>query len=347
LNFAPPGSLVVQPVVAGSGANTVAVLPSATPQTASLPAVDQVFQYPLSLTTNELVNIGANTDIKGNVQISSVNSQNNATAVLNAGGIIEGTLSGNAGLPNVAPSVVAPTGAGNQISNTSNVYADADLYNSGTNPNGNPNTPLNTTRVGANQTPAINDANLAQVLPAPALIETGSSLPDFASTGNNLPAGDYAVSALDTGSSSQFPSSVTVGSPVRLFVQDGNVNSDGSAVNISSNVLSTAALNATNFQIWYSGVNPININLTNGSGGPGVFNGTIYAPNATVTTSGNGIFTGAIVAGVTQINHQGSLNLRTDLSTPGGAGPGLSYNYGATGSVLTGYKPVTWEEPQL
>jgi hypothetical protein len=349
LNFAPPARLVVQAV---TGPSNATVTPAANAATATqLLAVNQVFQYPLTLTTNEFTSIGLNTDILGNVQVASVNSLQNATAIMN-GGLIEGTLTGNSSLPNVAPTVSANQD-NSAIAIGNNVVSDADLYNTGTagnpgtNPNGNPSNVLPTNRVGANQTPAVNSAGLSQALAAPPLNVAGASLPDFSATNNKLPTGDYTVTGLDTSNAAQFPSAVVAGAasgstPVRLFVQDSSASS--TALNISSNMLSNASTDASNFQIWYSGSNNININLVPGAS----FYGTIYAPNATVTTTGNGQFYGAIVAGTANIQHQGGLNLRVDLSAPSSAGPGLLFSSDSTsGAYLTGYKPVTWEEPQL
>ncbi|MBX3137715.1 hypothetical protein KF707_15940 [Candidatus Obscuribacterales bacterium] len=82
------------------------------------------------------------------------------------------------------------------------------------------------------------------------------------------------------------------------------------------------------------------------------FNGLIYAPNAPVSITGTGTFTGAVIGQSVSISLSGDLKIVSDLNnvnqkTDKGKENrqyGLNYNLGEDGSIVYGWKPVSWSE---
>ena len=161
-------------------------------------------------------------------------------------------------------------------------------------------------------------------------------------------SGDFTSVGFDNSSSpmATYGSSGATATPTRVFIQDNQ-----STVQIDVANLTTPNGFPANFQIWYSGGSPLNLDLTSSSGGAGSFNGMIYAPFAQVNITGNGSFTGAMVANSINVTSKGSINIANNLSTSSGVSAsapnsGLSYSSsGGSGVDQVAYwTPVSWQE---
>lgn len=173
----------------------------------------------------------------------------------------------------------------------------------------------------------------------PVSAPTNSSLPpvDYSLNGKPLDTGSYSVSSLDTNSGS-----ASITSPVKLFVQDGATTAT-SALQINASQLQNTG-SPQNLQIWYNGTRAINLNLNTN------FNGLIYAPNAPISISGIGGFSGALVGDVVRLTNKGSVLIDTSLQSLTGdaqASNGLTYTNitsAASAQLPLGYRSVTWQE---
>jgi hypothetical protein len=303
--------------------------------------------YELTLASNELFQLsGATTVLQGNVQVSSVLSGGNPVANYTPNGSsINGTVEIN-GQPQ---STLSGT-SGLQRNSGDNIFADADKVNSvnaalqnnplrfGTN---------NTQPFGSQLTPAI-----AQNTMAPGINASSStaSLPDLTTlpkvSGLGILApGDYQTATLDTSGVGGGVPPVSITGPTRVFVNGQALAANSNfAVNVDSKALQNTG-DPQNLQIWYNGNLPVNINVSSGNS----FKGLVYAPNAKVNLSGSGTFEGSVVGANVAVTMSGNLNLRTDLSPQSGTKPSggnvPTYQFKpTTGSVVTGYRAVTWQE---
>lgn len=182
---------------------------------------------------------------------------------------------------------------------------------------------------------------------------TTSPLPkpsDFAS----IESGSYTSTSVDFASPGN---TATIGGPVKIYIQDGStaqVTNPEIAASIKASALvnnPTEGLDGTaaaqNFQIWYSGSRPINIDL----GENGTFKGLIYAPNAPITVTGRGILKGALVGNDVTVTPSGATKfvIDTNLQDANNSqtkASGLTYLTSASTNqiLIHGYKAVTWQE---
>jgi hypothetical protein len=292
--------------------------------------------YNLTVATNTQATIGAGTTLAGNLSVLTAMNGDGVPTGTTAGfnSATSGAIDGRLTVNGTYDSSVNAT-SGNTPQSGNNVLANADLQTGSPNRVGVNNSNPDQAGAGAN-TPAAQ----IQMAPAPSQSATTTSFPEITTSSFNVPAGDYAVTDLQT---STFEVPATIGasgqaSPVRIFVQDG---ANQSAVQINSSMMTNASGVDSNLQLWYSGSKPVNINLN----GP-TFNGVIYAPNATVNITGQGNFTGAVVAGLLNATNTGNVSIDTGLSSNGSANAkaGLTYNLNATGSQIQGWQVVTWQE---
>jgi hypothetical protein len=292
------------------------------------------YSYNLTINSNSGAIIGQGAEVVGNVNVTTVKGSP-ANVSMN-GGSIDGTLT-SYGVFN--GSVLSTNGQTPNFGND-NVLAIADSVPNGGSPT--PRAPNNQTPTLPLQTPPPSPTQYQYVPAAP--VPTSSSagaLPAVTADNPNVAAGDYAVTDFAT---SQFSAPAVFNgsstSPVRLFVETGTADA---AVQIDTSMMANASPDARGLQIWYSGSNPVNINLSN----PSLpFNGLIYAPHATVSITGNGNFSGGIVANSIQALNSGSISIYPDLSTPSGAqaNANLIYQMNTTGSLIQGWQSISWQE---
>lgn len=317
ITFNPAGKLIVQ---GDSGESSQGSAPN------------QFYSYNLAVSTNVLASINGNTDIKGDVIVASNGSGSNFTASIGGSSQIEGRLVSNG---DFSSSVQATSGAA--ASGSDNILANADSAGTGT-----PGAP----RSGINaSTPGESGASLSQYAMEPAIQgNNAASIPK----GTNLTFGDFTTNGLNSNNIapntsvwSGNPSVNPNGDPTRVFLSD---NSNGS-VGVDAGLLNTPTA-PNNFQIWYSGNQPINVSLAAGK----PFNGLIYAPYSTVTLSGTGDFNGGIVAGSINANNTGNITITNKLSDSNSVSsnaPNSKLQYFATGNnkaAIEKWVPVTWQE---
>lgn len=190
-----------------------------------------------------------------------------------------------------------------------------------------------------------------QTLPLPAFPATPTDpnapvLPTTLPSGANYSSPYFDSSAAaaqlnfnDTGS----------GNPTKIFITDSSANPDSSSVNISSRWITNAG-DASDLQLIYGGKRPITINLdgSENSNEPAL-KMTIYAPNASVSTSGTGDFRGAIVAKNVSIKNKGLFQVDPSaaeklISKIGSNGGGGSNGAGSTPPKPQHYKMLTWQQ---
>jgi hypothetical protein len=297
--------------------------------------------YNFNVATNTQAQIGSGTTIAGNVQVLTATSGDavptGPTASFSSGsspGLIDGRLTVNG----TVDSSTVQANPGAAVTSGDNVLANADIASgSSTTRQVVNNTAPDAAGAGAN-TPA------AQVAMSPAQSggATVSEFPAITASSPNVPAGSYTTTDFSTGefqtTATIGSSTDTVGNPVSIYVQDG---ANPAAVQITSSMFSNMSGIDSNLQIWYSGSKPVNINLN----GPS-FVGVVYAPNATVNITGQGNFTGAVVAGNLNTSNVGNISIDTGLSSASAATSkaGLTYSTNSTGSQIQGWQAVTWQE---
>ena len=283
-------------------------------------------EFALKLQSNRLAQIGNGLTLNGDLKISN-NLSDGGTAVAQVSDSnfsIKGRLLSNSPVSSDFVSTSGPT-----VSSGDNVTAQADSVAAGS--------PVN--RSGDNLNPEVvldSSSYQQQVAPAPVPNDVSAKALTLGSS-SSLSSGSYSTPSLDTSSIS--PVSITGTSPVKIFIQDGT--STGEAATISSSKFTNSG-SAERLQIWYEGTRPINLKLDSS------FNGVIYAPNAPINLTGNGIFTGALVGDKLNLANSGTINFQTNLSqgaaaASSGAGA-VSYSSNGVEPVLQGYKPVSWQE---
>jgi hypothetical protein len=306
------GDLTVRNYVADPNGNPM------TGQTGPNPNGDGSTEYLLTVTSNNSASIGANTQLLGNVTITNTSG----TVATIDGGAIDGHLTYSAGTP--SGTINSSTGA--TIESGNNVLANADSPNGGT----------STPRQGDNAFPVTQQSS-QQVGMAP--VQQATSTAAVLNTEATSVSGDLVTQGFDNSAATApvtyYSSSQTA--PTRMFIQDS-----GTPVQMNTANMVTAPASAPqDFQIWYSGGQPLTVNL----GGGHAFSGTIYAPLATVSITGRGTFNGAIVANSIVANNRGSLNVATGLASPP---PSANLTYTSTGGSgtfqIANWVPVSWQE---
>lgn len=290
--------------------------------------------YDLTLSSNQFASIGgaATTTVVGNIQVASANSgSENVANIPNENGVVDGTVTTNGQFDSDNVTFKGSTDPAQDTSGLNSVLANADGATAD--------------RAGRNRYAPANPGNsidqyLMAPIQQPSSPSTLASLSSASDDGTPL-SGDYSTSGL---SSDGVSSPITVNNsstPTRFFIQD---TQGLSAVDINSTSFNVDSTEPRNFQIWYEGNKPVTINVS------GDFNSLIYAPNAAVTLAGQGTFGGAIVGKTVDVTMAGNLLINTDLgdvANPTGANSksGLGYKVDNTNSsVITGWKPVTWQE---
>jgi hypothetical protein len=292
--------------------------------------------YNLSVSTNRFASIGAGASVSGDVTVmSNLSGSNNVMTA------VDGTVEGRALANGNVDATVSDAAEGG------NVQARADAPTGVYNPS---------SRLGLNSSaPVVTPGSVSQYQMAPIATPSSAtllaSLSAYADAGTSPTAGGDSTFQASSLSTDGIPSGKSVSfdnsaSPVRIFVDQGGVET--SAVNIDTSKISlTTPANYSNFQIWYEGNRPVNINMS------GDFSGLVYAPNANVNITGAGNFNGAMVGrNLTVTPNSGNLTLHIDtaLGKPsGGGGSGssnaLNFKYRpGEGAVIQGWQPVTWQE---
>lgn len=297
--------------------------------------------YPLTLQTNQQATIGSGTNLFGNLQVTN-NAKGASTPVAVGPGVdgqteIHGLLTLNSSGSNSSQGFHDTPGNAPANTGVDNVLADAEIATGAS------------ARSAPNDVPITTDAGLDQFGMAPTQANSSAvQLPDLgalAAANQSLGAGSYETGSLSTAGFSE-PVNLGAGS-TNIYIVDGS--SQSAAVDISSSNFVNSG-SATNLQIWYSGTRPVNLELSSGKN----FNGIIYAPNATVSVSGDGGFNGAINANkVSMSNTTGTpslpMRILTNLANVNGgqssANPAFAVaKNGSREPLLQGYRAVTWQE---
>lgn len=294
--------------------------------------------YNLNVSTNRLGNIGSGVELKGDVTINSLGSGLNN--VLSSDGIIDGRVFSQGKTASNVQGFDNPDTLGTVRARaddvTTNYTADEVID-----------------RKGANLTP-ITTPSGSQTGPAPYTVPSTASdlasLSSYLQSGTSPTSGGNSTFQTNSLSTAGIPDGKSVAfdnsNPVRIFVEQGG--KDSTAVNIDTSKISVDQNRpSTNFQIWYEGSKPVNVNLS------GDFKGLIYAPNAPVQLGGSGNFRGALVGKDLSVKlNSGSVTIDTDLANPtanGGSGgnsvaSGPSYLARPEGILIKGWQPITWQE---
>lgn len=301
----------------------------------------QGFNYNLTVSSNLSASIGEGATLQGNLLVTS-SLPLPTTAVADNTGTIEGRL-----IVNGAQGASVSANPGSNAGSTDNVLANADRFDTTLNPVVDGDYSTNPTRINQNNTtPLLAGAGEAPfaLSVTPTASANSSPLSSLAAYSDQpIKSGDYQSAGLSTGGlTEQVQVDGTATNPVRLFIKENPNSSD--AVNVDASMFSNLSTDPRSLQIFYSGSKPINIDLSSGRS----FVGLVYAPLSTVSTTGNGLFDGAIVANKVQVQHTGDLSLRTDLATQTGLNNGLFVPPpDATISAFDQgwrWRPVTWEE---
>ncbi|MBX3149435.1 hypothetical protein KF728_04695 [Candidatus Obscuribacterales bacterium] len=260
-----------------------------------------------AIRTNGKLTLGDTTSIFGDVVISSDT----------------GSLTGSPS-SRVYGRVTAPTSAVSQDSTpwnpgyvaypTDSIRAIADLLPSisgagRTGDNMNPVQPAaQGSDLGAPQTP--------YPMTVPSNITTLPSFPTNPdATSTTVQSGvSYATSNLDSdGATGPLIFDDASGSPTKVFVLDDPNSTSSTAVNLSSRWITNNG-SASDLQLYYAGSKPISIQLDSGGSGNAKISISIYAPNADISFSGKGDFTGALVGKNINMTHDGTVQLDSEAA---------------------------------
>lgn len=293
--------------------------------------------YNLNVTSNSVASITNSSLLSGDLTVASTNSGSNPVVTTPAG-TVEGRVTAN-GI--VDTNVTGYTANGNVQARAEN---PTGIYDAGA------------TRTGDNMTPITIGSSSSQGQISPVATPSSSAVLNDLSNyvgSSNSPTNSGSVFQTQALSTDGVPAgqSVTfdnISAPVQIFIDQGSTST--TAVNIDTSRIVTTSTNPADFQIWYEGNKPVNINLTSD------FRGLIYAPNAKVTiknTNGSPTFFGAAVGKNLVADLQnGSIAVATGLSTGGSGGGGgaansATFKYKARpgeGTVIQGWQPITWQE---
>lgn len=294
--------------------------------------------YNLNVMSNSAATMKNNTLLSGDLTIASSNSGSNPV-LSTPSGTVEGRVTANGIVDDL--NVIPYTASGNVQARAEN---PTGVYDAGA------------TRTGDNLTPITIGSSVSQGQISPIATPSSASvltdLSNYVGAGNS-PTNDGTVFQTSTLSTNGVPAGQSVvfdnlSSPVQIFVDQGSTSAN--AVNIDTAKITTTSTNPADFQIWYEGNKPVNINLTSN------FSGLIYAPNARVTisdTGGSPTYYGAAVGKNLVVNlNTGSVAVATGLATNGYGGGGGSANpatfkymvRAGEGTVIQGWQPITWQE---
>lgn len=351
-----PGAITATSLDLGSGSGDLAIQ-----STGNLDSADQTYvsqnanpddpttndmkSFKAALRTNGTMRTEAGTKVYGDVQFTTPQGTTGTRLVGSDESTIYGRVIANSDAP-VSENLVYRDGP--SAPGTDNVQANADQF---------PSVPTN--RIGTdpqsasgNQMPVYYDpaSPTPPMTPFPMQVPSDTfSLPAFPTTPPDgmsgvppvpVPAGNsYVTSSFSSdGATGQLVFNQVGDGPTKIFVTDGmsafSDSADLPAIDINSRFLSNVGL-PSNLQIFYSGNRPVKLSLDGGSAKLAM---VVFAPNADVSTSGDGEFTGALVGKSLSINHSGSFKLdpasadalvskssSNDPSTPGFVPPKPSH----------------------
>lgn len=186
------------------------------------------------------------------------------------------------------------------------------------------------------------DAKLV-IQDGPVNIPTGQSLSNMTSGTASIPPGDYKISSMSVADSAsiQVADGSSLSQPASFYID--NLSGGDSAVNIGGSGVSNPT--SGNFQVWYNGTNNVTL-----SGGQATM--AVYAPNAKITIGGKGspiIFKGALLGNSVAVSNA-TLTFETPAaSTKSGSSSGqMMYEVTSeNGKVLIKpdrLKRVLWQE---
>lgn len=279
--------------------------------------------YESTILSNGKVKIAENTNIIGNLQLSFPGSEDPSSGFsIGTGSQVNGQVFTNADtgeLPLTATPGDTPVGG-------DNVRADADIdLSSGS-----------TKRLGANKAIPIDASNTKITTSVPAPVPNAPSsalqLPAFSSdVATNLDAGTYTTTGISTDGVTQ---PMVVNGPAEIYVE-GSSGAE-SAINVNAQFMQNSGPPA-NLKLLYNGTKDVNITIPSGK----QMNAIIYAPNASVTISGEGAYNGAVISDSLTAQSK-SFNMMSPSSLQ--AAFGSRPNFGGDEPPIGKYKVIAWQQ---
>ncbi len=165
-----------------------------------------------------------------------------------------------------------------------------------------------------------------------------------------LTPGNYTASSINISGNGQIQVNVPASSTTGVSISVQGNSSGTTPLSIGGQGIAmtgSAPLAASNFQVFYNGVNTIQMSMSSGFNS---FYGLLYAPNADVSldTGSIGKFHGAIAANNLNVSGKGSILYDPNSVKPsnGGAG-GVASGPGYTtpGSATQQFNVLSWQEP--
>ncbi len=314
-------------------------------------------EFKATIQTNGVATLRPGTLVYGNVRVTNPSDAQVSVANGDSNAIVLGRVQINATDAGQSVSGLQAT-AGQFPAASDNVLALGDLWANLPNNSGdfwagegrigiNQSTPMEFQASGQNQVTPNNvpsGQNTASLPTFPVQPPDGS---EFTPSDVSVPSGDYSTGSLD---SSNAVSKLVLnengpGNTTRIFIDPNTLSSD--AVNISTKFLVNNG-DAVDLQIYYAGDKPLKIYLdADGDAGNPNLKAVIFAPNASVTTDGNGEFRGSIVAKNLRIGHVGAMQLDPNASQIGTSSSPEDDGDSNSPSLhpkVSGYKVETWQQ---
>jgi hypothetical protein len=268
----------------------------------------------LTIQSNKKVEVGANTEIDGDLVVSNNSIDAPKVAVGQPTTKVNGQLRTNGDLVSGFKGTAGPSPLpGDNV---------LDLANRPSTSN-----PIDTSSVQQQSIAATPPSNVN----APSL--TAALLAD------KTLAGPYSTSNANLSDSKP----LVINNPVQLFINDAPNGTTDDALNFDSSIIKNN-LSANDLTIWYSGTKSLRVNLSQ------PFKGLIYAPNGRIIVTGSSNFQGGLVGDAVVLNNTGQVTIDAASQNPNSSyswltAPMINSNInGVTALNPIGYKAVTWQE---
>lgn len=277
-------------------------------------------QFDSTIVSNGFTNIAKNTTVQANLQVAFSNTGAPSTAVsMGENSSIQGQLFTNDSNLDRLGGLNSSTGK--QPSPGDNVKAIADIQSSGSRQGANEFMPTDTTAASNSTVPAA----------APNTPSDAVSLPPFSSESATSLSGKYVSPAL-IATDSILP--VNVSGPTEIYLEGSS--GAKSAIDINAQFFQNSGVPA-NLKIWYNGSKPVTLTIPSGK----TLNGIVYAPNASVSITGDGIFKGSVTADSLTTNiSKFEMMSTTDLKNALGTRPKTASGEPPLGA----YKIASWQQ---